>query len=520
MSSLIEGLLRPEAYPSRPERIEFIQTHISWVFLLESEVFKVKRPVSLGFLDFRSLNRRQAACEAEVRLNSRLAPGIYLGVKPVRIDSDGKHKLIGDGRIVDWAVHMIRLPDRERADILAKSGLLSAFDMERVAILLSAFHGAARCDESTGRFGTIEAIRRNVLENFAQTRKTIDSFVEPEQADQIRTWQLDFLKRHESTFDSRVSGGRVRDGHGDLRLEHVYLRANGEIAIVDCIEFNERFRFADVCSDLAFLSMDLADHDRVNLSELLLAYYARESSDYDLFTLVDFYQSYRAFIRGKVSTMLAGDPLVDVQARERATLEARRFFLLALSAARAPLRHPLLVAVGGVIGSGKSTLAASLGRELAAAVIESDRTRKQMLGIPPTEPIREAMWAGAYAPAMTEQVYQEVLRRADRVLSSGRTAIIDATFRSRRSRERARSLAKKHQVPLRMIEVHCPKDLCRTRLESRARESGISDGRLEIFDQFYASFEPMSELPPGERLVVDSSRSIDIQALRSRLEAI
>ena len=260
--------------------------------------------------------------------------------------------------------------------------------------------------------------------------------------------------------------------------------------------------------------MDLADHDSVELSELLLAYYARESGDYDLFTLVDFYQSYRAFIRGKVSVMLAGDPSSDVETRERAILEARRFFLLALSAARAPLRHPVLVAVGGVIASGKSTLATALGREMAAPVIESDRTRKQMIGVSPTKQILDAAWQGTYAPEMTERVYAEILRRAEFVLASGRSVILDASFRSRGSREKVREF----DVPLKMIQARCPKELCRRRLEQRASESGISDGRLEIFDDFYASFEPMTEFDSRELLVVDTDRPVDVKALRLRVD--
>ena len=251
----------------------------------------------------------------------------------------------------------------------------------------------------------------------------------------------------------------------------------------------------------------------------MLAYYARESGDYDLFALVDFYQSYRAFIRGKVSAMLAADPSADVETRERAVAEARRFFLLALSSARAPLRRPVLVAVGGVIASGKSTLAAALGRELAAAVIESDRTRKQIVGVSPTEPIRDAVWQGTYAPEMTQQVYAEMLRRAELVLASGRPVVLDANFRSQASREKLRDLAAKYQVPLKMIQARCPKELCRRRLEQRAVESGISDGRVEIFDDFYASFEPMVEFESRELLVVDTDRPVDVGALRVKIES-
>ncbi len=520
MPSLKEDLLRPEAYASWPGRVELAETHISWVFLAGDAVFKVKRPVSLGFLDFRSLEQRRRACEAEVSLNQRLAPGIYLGVEPVRLGADGRHRLFGEGEVVDWAVHMVRLPELERADARLQAGTLSTTDVERLALLLSTFHAQARCDDETARFGTIEAIRLNVLENFDQTRDTLGAFVTTAQADEIRTWQLDFLNQHKSDLEARIRNRRIRDGHGDLRLEQIYFREGGGIAILDCIEFNERFRFADVCADLAFLSMDFADHDRVDLAELLLASYCRESNDYDLYALVDFYESYRAFIRGKVSAMLATDASVSAAARERAAAEARRYFLLALAAGREPLSQPKLIAVGGIIASGKTTVATALGREMPAAVVEADRTRKFILGVAPTQRLPDAAWQGAYAPELTEKVYAEVLRRADVVLASGRPVIVDASFRSRLERDGARALATRYGVPFYMVEVRCDPEVCRRRLARRAEETGVSDGRLDIFDEFRARFEPMTELRPEEHTILDTDQPLteSLRALRETLD--
>jgi aminoglycoside phosphotransferase family enzyme/predicted kinase len=509
MGNLKDDLRRASAYAATGvERIDFAETHISLVFLVGDDVYKVKKPVCLGFLDFRTLEQRRRACEAEVSLNRRLAPGIYRGVVPVRRRADGTHHLLSDGEVVDWAVHMVRLPDERRADRLVARGSLDGPTVERVAAHLARFHASARSDAETASFGLPEAIAVSVRENFAQTRDVVGRHLDPAQADEIERWQLAFLRDRDALFRARVRAGRVRDGHGDLRLEHLYVGDDGSLTIIDCIEFNDRFRYADVCADLAFLSMDLAWHGRVDLAERLLAAYARETGDYDLYALVDFYESYRAYVRAKVATMLAADASADLETRARAGAEARRYFLLALSAERRSLVGPAVVAVGGVIASGKSTIATRLGESLGAPVIEADRTRKQMLGIPPTQAIDEASFRGAYDPAFTDRVYDEVLRRADVVVSSGRPVVLDASFRSVDMRRRARSLATAHGVPFRFVECRATRDVCLARLSARERDRGISDGRGAIFDDFCARWEPVAELSADEHVVLDTSRPL------------
>ena len=512
----MEELERPAAFPPpHPREVERIETHASWVFLGDRDVFKVKKPVRFPFLDFSTLEKRKRACEAEVTLNSRLAPHVYLGVVPVvrpLAPPGGGMTFGGEGEVVDWAVHMVRLPDAHRADTLVAGGKLGGPGIDAIAERLASFHAAARCDEETSALGSVAAITRNVVENFAETRDVVNDYLSREEADEIERWQLAFLRDNVPLFEDRIAEGRVRDGHGDLRLEHVYLgepaAPGAELTILDCIEFNERFRYADVCADAAFLSMDLAWHGRVDLAERFLARYARASGDYDLYGLVDFYESYRAYVRGKIAMILANDPAGDVALRERAASEARRYFLLALAAHRKTLVSPALVCVGGLIGAGKSTVAEAIALEMSAPVIDADRTRKRMLGVEPTERVNTAAWAGAYDPAFTESVYAEVRRRAGVVLASGRPAVIDASFRSAGERRGARELARAHGVAIRFVECRADPELCRVRLLAREREKGVSDGRIGIFDDFVARFEPMSELSPGEHLVVDTSRPL------------
>ncbi len=497
--------------------IEVLETHISWVFLDQEEVWKVKKPVAMGFLDFSTANKRRWACNEEVRLNRRLAPDVYLGVEPITLSRSGRHRFGGAGQPVDWAVHMVRLSDEARADHRLASERLSAEDVERIASHLAKFHATTRCDEETARYGAVEVIAGNVGENFEQTRETLGEYLSSEEAREIETSQNEFLDRHRELFEARAAAGFVRDGHGDLHLDHIYV-SDDNVTIVDCIEFNRRFRFADVCADIAFLAMDLTWRGRADLAEHFLASYAREANDYDLYPLVDFYESYRAFVRGKVASILASDETAGARSRQRFAAEARRFFLLALASERRSLVPPVVVAVGGLIGAGKTTVARRLASELTAPVIDADRTRKHLLGVNAEEKVSVAPFSGAYRPEFSEGVYSEVLRRAASVLDSGRPVVLDASFRSRSARSTARRLARDRGVPFHFVECFAPAEICRQRLEMRARTANVSDGRLEIFDDFVARWQAVEELPKAEHSLIDTSVSLEtnIAALKSR----
>ncbi|MDB4998281.1 MAG: hypothetical protein JWM74_5713 [Myxococcaceae bacterium] len=507
-TSLKDDLQRPAAYASvaRATSVTLVETHVSWVFLLDQDVFKVKKPVDLGFLDFRTREQRRAACVAEVRLNARLAPHVYRGVVAVRVGGDGRACLSGAGPILDWAVHMARLPDAWRADTLLATGSLEPSAIDAIAVRLAEFHDTALSDATTAGFGEPDVIAANLEENFAQTRHTLGRYLESHESDELVRWQTAFLRGHRALFRQRAAAGRVRDGHGDLRLEHVYLEPSAQVTVLDCVEFNDRFRFADVCADVAFLTMELAAHGRVDLAERLLAKYARESNDFDLYAVIDFYESYRAFVRGKIAAMRAADESADDVTRHLADVEARRCFLLALASSRRSLLLPVVVAVGGVIASGKSTIAGYIGDAMSAPVIDADRTRKSMLGVAPTRAMPETPWHGAYDPSFTEEVYAEVLRRAAVVLASGRPVVLDGSFRSPRMRRAARELAATYGAPFRFVECRADGSVCRTRLVSREAELGVSDGRLAIFDAFCARFMPVTELPSPEHITIDTTR--------------
>jgi aminoglycoside phosphotransferase family enzyme/predicted kinase len=506
-----------------------IETHLSRVFLGGHDVYKLKRAVNLGFVDFREPSARARACHAEVELNRRLAPGVYLGVLRLRVAADGTPRLepeLSDaaGSSDDQAeriVHMRRLPDPTRADVLLRAGQLGDDDVERIARMLAGFHASVRADAETAAFGASTLIAGNVEENFAQVASTIDTYLSPDESAQLRRFQRDFLREHAELFRARQLAARVRDGHGDLRLEHLYRAQDGSFVAIDCIEFNERFRFADVASDLAFLVMDLDHHQATRLAERLVHIYARESQDYQLYRLLDFYVSYRAVVRAKVTSMLAEDPEVSASTRDRARAEARRYYLLALSAAAAPTVRPCAIAVCGGIAAGKSSLAEGLSRLEGVPVLSADRVRKQLLGLPATTPRHEASFQGAYSEATSERVYSELFARAEQVLASGRSVIVDASFRAAALRQGFVELSGRHGAAPLFVECTCSRELVEDRLRERAQGPSISDGRLAIYDGFVARFEPLDELGPGQHLRVDTSAPLEhsLAAVRERLQS-
>jgi aminoglycoside phosphotransferase family enzyme/predicted kinase len=473
-----------------------VTTHISWVFLTDRDVWKLKRPVDYGFVDYSTLDRRRRCCEDEVRLNRRLAPDVYLGVVPVRLAPHG-HWFGPDGKIVDYAVRMRRLPEERSAEALLRRGALPPELLARLAARLARFFSEAT---PAPRAGTIEAIRENVAENFVQVEPFVGRFVSREAFDAVRSWQLGVLEREPARFAARVAQGRIRDGHGDLRLEHVYFEAADPV-VIDCVEFSERLRSGDAAADAAFLAMELTARGRADLAERFLADFARESDDYDLYGVVDFYTGYRAWVRGKVAAFLAADPSTPAEKAARKAEEARTLFALARGCAEArPSARPV-VAVGGVIGSGKSTLAEALGHATGAPVLSSDRTRKALAGVHATERAPER----AYTAAFSARTFDELFRRAAMVLGSGRGVVLDATFRARDLRLCARDLARRYGRRFLFAETMCDEATLRERLRRRAGVPSVFDAGEALLERLRAEFEPVTELAAGEHVRIDAS---------------
>jgi predicted kinase len=342
----------------------------------------------------------------------------------------------------------------------------------------------------------------------------VGRFLSRETFDAVRSWQLGILEREPGRFQARVEHGRIRDGHGDLRLEHVYFE-NAAPTVIDCVEFNERLRCGDTAADVAFLAMELTARSRADLAELFVADFALQSDDHDLYAVIDFYAGYRAWVRGKVAAFLAADPSTLPEKAARKAEEARTLFALARSHTEARPGARPVVAVGGLIGSGKSTLAEALGRAAGMPVISSDRMRKALAGVRASERAADS----AYSPGFSARTFDELFRRATVVLESGRGVVLDATFRERALRLRARDLARRHGRRFLFAETVCEEATLRERLRRRAAGSSVSDAGEALLERVRTEFEPVTELGTGEHVRVDTSGAPET-AVRTLLTAL
>jgi aminoglycoside phosphotransferase family enzyme len=328
LSSLIEALLKPQAYPHRPQKIELVQTQMSCVFLTGEYVYKVKKPVNLGYLDYTTLEKRHFFCQQELELNGRLCADAYLAVVPIAEESGGL-RMEGQGEAIEYAVKMRQLPQDRMMDVLLPLGQVTPEMVARVAERLVSFHQKAETNQEISAFGRLDAIRQNCDENFAQTEKYVGLTILRAKYERIRDYTNDFIESNGRLFEKRVGGGRIRDCHGDLHAAHVCF--TDDICIYDCIEFNDRFRYCDVASELAFLAMDLDRCQQAGLSQHLVDTYAELSHDEGLLSLLNFYKCYRAYVRGKVEGFKLDDSLISQGEKAKALESARSYFQLAQS---------------------------------------------------------------------------------------------------------------------------------------------------------------------------------------------
>jgi aminoglycoside phosphotransferase family enzyme/predicted kinase len=506
---LIKALLCPSIYPHSVDRVQLIQTHISYVLLAGDHVYKVKKPVSFGFLDFSSLGKRRYYCGQEALLNSRLCPDTYLGVIPIR-EREGRYSLGGAGRTAEYAVHMRRLPEDRMMHRLAEAGQVTPEMTGRLARRLAAFHEEAEGGPRITRYGDW-AIRYAWDENFRQWERFIGITVTEEQDRILKAFGQAFFARKREVLARRREERRIRDCHGDLRSDSVCFLDDGRICIYDCIDFNRRFRYTDVAGDVGFLAMDLDYRGRPDLASAFVESYVKASGDADLTAIIGFYKCYRAAVRGKVEGFLLDQPEVPSAEKRRARQAAARYFSLAAEYA-ASLPPAMLVITCGLAGTGKSTLARALADATGFEVVSSDVVRKRLAGIEPGERRLEEFGAGIYAADFSELTYSALLDIARESLQAGRSVVIDASFIRREHRRRAADVARETGAQFACVEVQCEPEAVRARLERRLREGADpSDARWETYVRQRRRFQRPSEVPPERRIIVDASRPIRSQ---------
>lgn len=480
----IAALLNPAVYPVRTGSVQHLQTHISHLFLTDEEVYKIKKPVDFGFLDFTTLELRHHFCREELRLNRRLSPDIYREVVALRDDGTGGLRFDGTGAVREYAVRMRRMPAERMMSRLLDEGRVAAEEIDQIAARVASFHAAAACDERIAAFGSPAALRRNWEENLRQTEPYRGRTLSAADHRLIGAWALQLLDERTALFAARQQGGFIRECDGDLHSENICL--DGQVHIFDCIEFSERFRMSDTSADVAFLAMDLEQHGRRDLAERFVERYQASSGDAGLRELLPFYLVNRAFIRGKVESFRLDDPLIPEEERQAAAGRARRFFRLARGYILRQRLAPTLLITCGASGCGKSVLARELAFELGLAYFNSDSERKQLAGIAPTE-----RGAAIYDADWNRATYDRLLVLAAAELAAGRSVVLDATWRRREERQRCAALAADQGARLVIMAPVCPPELVQQRLLQRQEaDCDSSDGTWQIYLSQAAQIDP------------------------------
>jgi aminoglycoside phosphotransferase family enzyme/predicted kinase len=531
--------------------VELVQTHVSFVLLAGDYVYKIKKPVDFGFLDYSSLGKRRYYCRQEVLLNRRLCSDTYLGVVPIRrhngrflIDTGSLNPvgdrncargapragLSGDERrapIVEYAVLMRRLPERRMMHRMLERGEVTTGMVRSLADRIAAFHRVAETSPSIARYGNW-AIRFNWRENIDQWQAYVGRTLTPEQDRILKAYGEAFFVRRADLLEKRVRELRVRRIHADLRSDAVCFRdgdEGGDVCIFDCVEFSRRINQLDIARDTGFLVMDLEYRGRPDLARQFMDRYLEVAGDPDHREVLDFYACYSACVRGKVESFLLDQPEVPEREKRRARAAARRYFALACRYAES-LPPTLLMITCGLAGSGKSTLVSRLAAELGFEVLASDVLRKELAGIAPTGRGAEEYGGGIYTPEFTRRTYATLIQRARELLLSGRSVILDATFIRREHRRAAMLGARAAGAQFACLLLEVSPGTARKRLERRERRArrGLSladpsDARWPTYLQQRRRFQRPSEVPPDRLVRIDSERPLRFQ-LQAVLRAL
>lgn len=462
-----EHLSMDEAWLEPAPGTTVVETHISYVVLTGQFAYKIKKPVRFDFLDFSTLAARRTACGAELQLNRRLAPHVYLEMVPVFKTAAGALSLKPVGSAVEWAVKMVQLPVDARMDRLVQAGSLRQQQVDELAALLTDFYRKTSA-VSIPATDFYDRLAAHIADNYHQLER---HRAELPSLEILRAYQaqLRFLRLHAFELESRIAAERVVDGHGDLRPEHVYFVP--QPVVIDCIEFNEEYRQIDTADELAFLAMECDRLGNAPAGDRVAEVYQENCHDRVSKELLAFYKAYRACVRAKVAA-LRSEQLTDTD-RQGALREAQEYLRLAsrFSLAQGP---PILLIVRGLAGTGKSTLASRLAELLGLDWLQTDRIRRELMGAAPDR----------YEPHNRDQVYRELHARAGKLLADGVSALLDGTFLMRAQLDPMAELADRNKSDIFVITCTCPAPVAKDRISRRKQKgNSLSEATPELYSQ-------------------------------------
>jgi aminoglycoside phosphotransferase family enzyme/predicted kinase len=511
LPALVEAMMHPGFYPERPALVDLIQTHISYVFLAGAFVYKLKKAVRFSFIDAADVACRRHLCEDEIRLNRRLAPDVYLGMLPIFRDG-AEFRLGGDSsargehdEVVDYVIKMRRLPAECMLDRMLARREVDHSTIRALAAVVSKFFATASTAHA-GKYGAASALWHRIVGEIMEVEPLVGLTLSAEEFRIIQDFLRGFISTHWRMLNARAAAGNVREGHGDLRCEHICVEGD-KISIFDCVEFSERLRTCDIASEVAFLAMDLDRLGAPDLADDLVGVIVDSTDDDELPLLMPFYKCYRAVIRGVVESLRSRQSQVDASARESAITLAHRYFALACEYAQRAA--PAIIVVCGLSGSGKSTVARALQNRFGFRIVSSDRTRKNLSSIPIETNSADAYRSGIYADAVTQATYAAMLDDARHMLIEATGAILDATYQDPSHRKAVLELASQMKAPVLFIECRAEDSEIRRRLiEREKRGHNPSDADVSVYLRQVQDFVPLSEIPGANHLMVDTWRPL------------
>ncbi len=485
-SALLLALRDPAFYPHPVDRVEVIETHISWVFLAGEYAYKLKKPVKFGFLDFSTPALRRRYCAQELRLNQRFAGQIYLDL--VGFGSSPQRPVWGASPSIETAVRMRRFPESGRLDHLQSAGSLSTREIDAFASTVAQFHQTAARADPASPFGSVESLRETLTVNF----RTLRDLTEPSQAqriDALERWSNAACDRLTSLIDGRRRAGAVRECHGDLHLANM-VWFNDDALLFDCIEFNDSLRWIDTLNDIAFLLMDLESRREFALASRFLDRYLVATGDYGGLALLPLFKQYRALVRAAVNALRLHQSGISREERACDDRLVHRYIELAESYVRVqPLR---MILMHGLPGSGKTTVAAQIAPALAAVCLHSDVERKRLAGLAATQRSDSPLDEGIYTPVASEATYGRLRDLTQTLLRAGQSVIVDAAFADRNRRAEFVDLAQRCGAQAHIITMNIPADALRARVARREQRAGeYSEAGLAVLERAIALQEPL-----------------------------
>lgn len=517
--TLIAALQNPALYPHPVEQVRVIETHISWVLLTGTYVYKIKKPVNFGFLDFTDLAARKHFCEEELRLNQRLTDGLYLDVLPIT-GSEREPRLGGDGPAIEYALKCREFPQSGLLSEVQARGELTTDHIDALARQIAEFHQRTPHVPQENPLGTAEAVMAPVRQNFEQIRPLLSDKADLQQLDALESWAESSFERLLPVLQSRKVNGSIRECHGDIHLGNAAL-IDGNVVLFDCIEFNEPFRFTDVCADYAFLAMDLEDRGLKCHARRFVNQYLERTGDYQSLEILNFYKAYRALVRAKIALFSLAFQNDAVQ--KAATLrQYRNYANLAESYSAIPSRF--LAVTVGVSAVGKSSVAMRLVEALGAVRLRSDVERKRLFGEQQSGQ-EGTLKGGIYSDDASQATYQRLNQLAADILRTGYPVVLDATFLKHAQRQAAREVADATGVPYLILDCQAPDSVIAGWLAQRqAQGVDPSDATLEVVQAQQAGREALDndELAHSKRVDTQDSASLDalVANIRQRLPGI